>query len=404
MIGVRHLLVVGVVTAVTGAHPVGVASAAGGPLAAAPSALCHVSDGTFTTCPGGGVEWSDVTPAAFAATGAFLYSDQADLVPDVGIPGSPVDTLMLMYDECATTTPLGPDDYFLVSFDNVEGSGATGDPERIERYSVHVFGDGTLILLVDGKAQPQQNGQIRATEIDGQRGRAGFGPSPNCAVRHLTVEYQIPLAAAAGAGIAAVDGGTVDSGAVPGATGGEDGYSPDPLFWSSTPPQGGNPRTGDRDGDGVRDDLDNCPDTPNANQADTNLDGIGDACEAPERQHATAAFVQAAPDGGTAVDSTDTAVGKEPDLTDRLTRIVQFRTDSGRASSAPDLVDNLVDSLVTLGLVAQSDAAALENAVLAGVDKAFDCTRAVVWAGGAVAGARPTGRGHRDRCHRSGLR
>jgi hypothetical protein len=36
----------------------------------------------------------------------------------------------------------------------------------------------------------------------------------------------------------------------------------------------------DTDGDGVPDDIDNCPLVPNPNQADSNFDGIGDACEA----------------------------------------------------------------------------------------------------------------------------
>ena len=35
----------------------------------------------------------------------------------------------------------------------------------------------------------------------------------------------------------------------------------------------------DRDGDGIEDAADNCPDTANADQADTDADGIGDACE-----------------------------------------------------------------------------------------------------------------------------
>ena len=37
----------------------------------------------------------------------------------------------------------------------------------------------------------------------------------------------------------------------------------------------------DLDGDGVPDSVDNCPNTPNPDQADSDTDGIGDACEGP---------------------------------------------------------------------------------------------------------------------------
>jgi len=40
-----------------------------------------------------------------------------------------------------------------------------------------------------------------------------------------------------------------------------------------------NPISVDSDGDGVPDDIDNCPTTPNADQTDTDGDGIGDACD-----------------------------------------------------------------------------------------------------------------------------
>jgi len=41
------------------------------------------------------------------------------------------------------------------------------------------------------------------------------------------------------------------------------------------------PPPGDADGDGVADDTDNCPEVANPDQADTDGDGVGDACEPP---------------------------------------------------------------------------------------------------------------------------
>lgn len=179
----------------------------------APSSACHVTDGSFTTCPDGRLEWSDVTPQVFPQTNAFLYADQADLDPAAGTPTSPVDTFMLMYDECGRRAPLGPDEYFLVSLSTVEVENGV---EHLNLYTNHLFTDGTIIFIENGVPQHAPDGSTRVAEIGGQRGRVSFGQSPNCPFDHVIVEFQIKLSAA----LPEVHGG----------------YSPDPQFWSSTPP------------------------------------------------------------------------------------------------------------------------------------------------------------------------
>ena len=170
-----------------------------------PSAFCHSTDGAFTVCPGGGGEWSDVPAKSFPETHSFLYASQADLDPAKGSLLSPVDTFMLMYDECGRTTPLGSEDYFLVSFKTVETDAGV---EKLEHYNIHVFSDGTIIFIEDGVVHAPG----RAPTVDGMRGDVGFGRSPNCAFDHVIAEFQIPLS---------VTGNS---------------YSPDPLFWGASPP------------------------------------------------------------------------------------------------------------------------------------------------------------------------
>jgi len=125
----------------------------------------------------------------------------------------------------------------------------------------------------------------------------------------------------------------------------------------------------DTDADGVLNELDNCPFTANANQADSNLDGIGDACSTPTLEHTTAGFLQAGLDGTTTVEPASVLLGDEPSLTDRLVRIVRFRLDAGLATEAAALSRNLVDSLVEAGLVQPGGADALVADVIAHLDR-----------------------------------
>ena len=103
---------------------------------------------------------------------------------------------------------------------------------------------------------------------------------------------------------------------------------------------------GDSDGDGIPDDVDNCPTVPNSDQRDTNLNGIGDACETPAVQHRTAIFLQARSDGSTTAEPGSLQVADEPSLLAQLVRIVNFRLDAGLTSSADGLTTKLVASLV----------------------------------------------------------
>lgn len=187
-----------------------------------PAAACHVTDGMFTVCPDGSLEWADAAAHFFSASNSYLYAAQADLSPALGSPASPNDTFMLMYDECSRTVPLGPNEYTLISFPTVEIEDGV---EKLERYVIHAFSDGRIAFFENGHLQTTESGASRVPEIEGQRGHVGFGPSPNCAAPHVITEFEIKLSAS----------GAVVNGA----------YSPDPLFWSSDVPPTEKPKDPD---------------------------------------------------------------------------------------------------------------------------------------------------------------
>jgi hypothetical protein len=135
----------------------------------------------------------------------------------------------------------------------------------------------------------------------------------------------------------------------------------------------------DTDHDGIPDDVDNCPIVPNPDQKDSNLDGIGDACETPTLVRGTAAFLQANLDGTTSTTPTPLTVEQEPPLSDQIAMIVKFRVKSGMTNSAMQLATNLVDSLVEAGSVPPAQAGQVLADVLqkAGVDTTPPSTTAL---------------------------
>ena len=159
-------------------------------LSTAPSAQCHVTDGSFTACPNSAKEWSDVTPVSFPSTNSYLYVNQ-----------DPTHTnLYLMYDFPLRVNPLGATDSVHINFFTVET--VSGAPKLID-YDIFIYGNGQVQILQQGKPTPP--GNIVAA--------AGFGTSPNSSTAHVTAELQVPLVAG------------------PPST-----YSSDPLFWNTSLP------------------------------------------------------------------------------------------------------------------------------------------------------------------------
>ncbi|MBI3443773.1 hypothetical protein HY008_03805, partial [Candidatus Woesebacteria bacterium] len=270
-----------------------------------PSAFCHVTDGSFTTCPDGGKEWSDITASFFDVFAGLphesaLYVDQADLVPDKGTSESKVDTLMLMYDEMFRTTPLLSGESVHVHFMTVDGG-------ALVHYDVLIDGTGVIEVRI--------NGVVQDPMPSGLTGMAGYGSSPNNPFPHVMAELQIGLEAA-------------------GFTSEECCYSPDPAWWGSDVPE--NP-----EGDCL-------PHQDNSLGDQPDRDG---QCIPGERVSTTAGIFTAHLDGKTTVDPEPLLpVGDEPPLCDSIKRIVDFRARD--ESIEPEILSlNLVGSQEDAGLI-----------------------------------------------------
>lgn len=124
----------------------------------------------------------------------------------------------------------------------------------------------------------------------------------------------------------------------------------------------------DTDGDGISDELDNCPLVPNPDQKDLDFDGLGDVCSSPSSQHSTAAFLQALFSGQSTEQATSVTFADAPSLVDQLTKILAFRLTARLTQSASRTATNLVNSLVAIGQVQPPDVDSLVATLLRGVD------------------------------------
>lgn len=281
-----------------------------------PSAHCHATDGTFTTCADGSTEWSDIATTVFPD--AVLYVDQADLNPNKAIPGGTVDTLMLMYDEVSRTAPLLPGETVHVHF-------MTVDELKLLHYDVFIDGTGIQKVLINDVEQvPMPSGVA---------GIVGFGPSPSNLTPHAIAEFQIGLEAA-------------------GFTSEECCYSPDPAWWGSDVPP--NPE---------------CP------REDPNQPPTGDQrdCKQQDPESTTAGIFTANADGSTTVEPQPLLPpGEEPSLCETIGRIVDFRVPpTGTYKNHGDyvkqvaqLTEALVNSQVAAGLITEEEAKILQSCVV----------------------------------------
>jgi hypothetical protein len=131
---------------------------------------------------------------------------------------------------------------------------------------------------------------------------------------------------------------------------------------------------GDFDNDGVSNDLDNCRQVSNRGQSDKNLNGIGDACEEPNFNHNTSAFLQALENGSTIVEPRSVESSKDPTVREIITRIVDFRLNSSMVDSPSPLTENLINSLVAIGSVSPNEEGVLAKEILQSFKGGFSGT------------------------------
>lgn len=194
---------------------------------------------------------ADVSVAATAAPDPVTTGDNLTFTITVSNAGPAAATNVTL----ANTLPAGA---ALVSATVSQGSCSGSGPVTCALGAIASGSNATAVVVV----APTQTGSasltasVAASEFD-----------PNTANNAVTVAATVnaPSGGGGGEGGGGGNGGGEGGGGEGGGGGGSGGG------------EGG--EAADSDGDGVADAIDNCPNTPNPDQADADTDGIGDACE-----------------------------------------------------------------------------------------------------------------------------
>lgn len=132
---------------------------------------------------------------------------------------------------------------------------------------------------------------------------------------------------------------------------------PEPIQRCVEAGENGNNPPLDTDADGVPDAIDNCPTTPNADQADADNDGIGDACD----DMAAPMITCAAPDGGWYADNVSLActasdsgsgLANPGDASFVLTTTIAAGVETANASTGSRVVCDAEGNCATAGPIA----------------------------------------------------
>ena len=275
--------------------------------------------------------------------------------------GEPIADFPLHSQVCCAKVAMAPGGEFIVVWREAFGAGngllgrrydSDGTPTPEFHVSREHVDEPTVAMGADGEVFVawNQNGRIFGRSLPANGGPAGssFQVSAENTRTHLPFQHAVSFSAS---GTAVVVWSSHLMGAsVRGIYGRRYGAGGGPSFPPPPPPPF--PPPSDADGDGIVDDLDNCPSVPNPDQTDVGADGYGDACVAADAVIAPTARLGANPIiGRGSVIGDGTSIGDDAVLGEevRIGRGVIVGHDF-RADARVSVADRAVlGSRVTLG-------------------------------------------------------